>query len=188
MSILCLRTNVHPWRARTLTHLDSVLVASGARLLDFCWTGYEYISDGLHFTSDAQHDFSHDMAACLAAHFPRGATSLYVVTDSTVDHAPRGHVMLESALRRLLPRSVAVGVDAVCGSGFVRMADVGLDFGSRIRQAIRRGVICADTVVVIIGGWNDVEEDQDRLYGTVSRLLRHVRRHFEVGERHSKLE
>lgn len=187
MSIFCLRTDADPWRAPTLSRLDSIMQVSGAHLICFDWTRYNYVSDGLHFTRASQADFSRDMAECLAAHFPTNTGSLYIVTDSTVDHAPMGYAMLEQALRNLLPSSTTVTVDAVCGSGFVLMGAVGLDFGSRVRQAIRRGDIRTDTMLVLMGGWNDVGVDEDHLSGTALRLLGHVQRHMELGERRSKI-
>ena len=187
MSILALRTDTPPWRAATFKCLDSIIESAGARIIDFDWTRYDYVSDGLHFTPSSQADFSRDMADCIAANFSEGTSSIYIVTDSTVDHAPMGARMLKQELHLLLPDSVAVTVDAVCGSGFVLMGSMGLDLGSRIRRAVQRGDVRHDTMLVLIGGWNDLGVDEDHLHGTARRLLGNVRRTMELGERCSKL-
>lgn len=150
-------TNVSPWRNPRLAQLDAVL-AQTSTPLQITWTDLEYV-DHEHFTPGGLHEFARRLARQLDRHLPHH-TPVTLVTDSTVDHLNRDETDAWTGEGERIVREEfgarPVRVDAVRGSGFVAPPH----FLPRMRG----------DVVVLCGGWNDV--DDPRLVDVARYTLR----------------
>ena len=144
--------NVPPWESVQMNFIDRECKQWSDSVLDAPWLEYEYLSDGIHFTWEAQLLFNGWLVDQLRP-FPE---PLIIITDSTVGHHDwKNGKWHGKASKHLLQMLLQIGkkkvtVDAICGSGYVARAEFGENFRPRIasKQA-------ENATMVVIGGWND---------------------------------
>jgi len=187
MPLVALRCCTDPWTSSVLEHLDAT-VARAAELETIDWTVFSYLKDHLHFTPRSQKVFFEVLSRIVCQRIACSPTtaSIYVISDSTIAHwswAPR-------TLRRLLQKKYPdkkVVVDAVCGSGYVAESDRHLNFGARLRKALKQKTIDGDTLVLVVGGWNDLCASPSLVSDAASRCLADVERAMKIGVRRPTL-
>ena len=153
-----------------MQHIDSVMKGIGSIELTLPWERFHLLKDGQHFTLRSQTEFDKALVSKLSDQMNgRQASSILVLADSTIGYHDwdgdiwhgRASRKLEQELRNMdTSRKVIVHVDSVCGSGFVARSEFNEHFRARMATNMR---LVAWDVVVLVGGWNDVHVDDDRL-------------------------
>lgn len=182
-------TNTRPWTSPRLQALDDTLEEAGSTPVLVPCHDLALEADGEHFTREGLVAFATVLAQTFAQVHPardtRDVTKLFLLSDSTVDHhnwdangeytgwatrvvqdAFKGHAHMPE-----------VHVDAVCGSGFVACCDDGAHFGARLSRWITEQQETKErnheSVVLLVGGWNDVWDIRASLMNDCARRLVH---------------
>jgi len=177
MTLLVTRTAVAPWpdrlpphQAAVLDAVDACAVRAADGVLDVPWTDFEYVADDLdHFTPRGLVRFAEGLACAVRAAAPSASTVL-LLSDSTVDHCNWEYDHDEARWERrgggdacvraaFADVSMDVVVDAVCGSGYAARAWAGEHFRARLGRHGASATPPPDAIV-IVGGWNDVYGDR----------------------------
>lgn len=154
--LVAVQCNAHIWASEQAHMLDEIAGNYVTGKINLPWDKFEYVEgDSDHFTWAGFLTFADEFVNSCKP-FVKQGESIFVITDSTIDHnnwvdgtmttAASDHV---AQLLRTRLNLTQARVDAVSGSGFVARAHEGLHFRNRISSA--RGF---DTIVVM-GGWND---------------------------------
>ena len=166
--LLSVRTNAGPWKNHKQARIDAKLASMDSTIVDIDWKRHSMEDDGKHFTRDGFHSFTDDLVEKISPILQRkGVAKLVIYADSTIDYnnwvwTQKGkewkHVNVASAhLRRaFFTKGIETRVDAVSGSGFIRLSYKGQHFRARLSRDRRARVVTNEFAVLVIGGWNDV--------------------------------
>ena len=166
---LALKTAVGHWDCSTTKFIDSELVKNGFRLINMNWSGYQLLKhDRNHFTFLGFEIFCRDLSTILSI---MGLTSISIVSDSTIgwfnyddnyNFTNSGSKYLSKQLEK---RGIKNQIIAINGSGFKARHDEYLDFTNLIYK-----ISNADYPILIIGGWNDVQYNDDDIAESIRKM------------------